>query len=81
MAKQIGTESQSINDKIMDLEISIAFIEVELEQARTEYQFHRIASEEQLAILQALGLDGFPRGGFRGGLGRRGFFLRGDAAC
>ena len=60
MAKQIGTESQTINDQIMDLETSIAFIECELEIVRTEYQFHLIGSAEQLAILKALGLDSYP---------------------
>ena len=60
MAKQIGTESQTINDKIMDLETSIAFVECELEIVRTEYQFHLIGTAKQLAILKALGLDSYP---------------------
>lgn len=60
MANQIGTESQTLNDRILDLEISIAVIECELAQARTEYQFHLLGPGEQLAILQALGLDALP---------------------
>ena len=60
MANQIGTESQIFNDKIMELEIKIAFLEFELEQAGIEYQFHLLGPAEQLAILNELSLDGFP---------------------